>query len=257
MADSLSDKQGAAIALLRHIAATHSPAVFANSFGAEDMVITHLLASERINIAMFSIDTGRLPAQTYELMAAVEKRYGDGLVAGIGLIFPERSGVEGFVREHGINGFYEAVELRKACCHARKVEPLKRALAGKSAWVTGLRSAQSTTRDALQIEAFDAANGLRKFSPLAHWSETDVWDFIRTHGIPYNALHDQGYPSLGCAPCTRAIEPGEDTRAGRWWWESPETKECGLHMVDGKLQRIEKPADASATSLRASSPLHS
>jgi phosphoadenosine phosphosulfate reductase len=245
----MADKVAAAIAVLREVAEKHSPAVFANSFGAEDMVITHLIAAEKLGIAIFSIDTGRLPAETYTLMAEVEKRYGISL----GLIFPERAAVEQFVAAHGINGFYDSVELRKACCHARKVEPLQRALAGKAAWVTGLRAAQSTTRDALQVKAEDKANGLLKFSPLADWSEAEVWEFIRTHKLPYNALHDQGYPSLGCAPCTRAIQPGEDVRAGRWWWENPETKECGLHMVDGRLQRIK----ADPTSQRADSPLHS
>ena len=249
MSDTLAAKTEAAIAVLREIAAAHSPAVFANSFGAEDMVLTHLIASEKIDIALFAIDTGRLPAETYTLMAEVEKRYGIAL----GLIFPERAAVERFVSDHGINGFYDSVELRKACCHARKVEPLQRALAGKAAWVTGLRAAQSTTRDTLQVKANDTANGLLKFSPLADWSEAEVWEFIRTHKLPYNALHDQGYPSLGCAPCTRAIQPGEDVRAGRWWWENPETKECGLHMVDGRLQRIK----ADPTSQRADSPLHS
>lgn len=242
-----AEKVVAVVALLRAIARDHSPAVFANSFGAEDMVLTHLIASEQIAITPFAIDTGRLPPETYALMGHVEARYGKVL----GLVFPERTDVEHYVAAHGINGFYDSVDLRKACCHARKVAPLQRVLAGKAAWVTGLRAAQSATRDQLQVQSFDASNGLEKFSPLADWSEAEVWAFIREHEVPYNALHDQGYPSLGCAPCTRAIQPGEDIRAGRWWWETPETKECGLHMIDGRLQRVKvEPA-------RSDSPLQS
>lgn len=244
----ITEKVAAATKLLHEIARDFSPAVFANSFGAEDMVLTHLIASGNIPIPMFSIDTGRLPVETYALMGEVEKRY----ECSLGLVFPERAAVESFVQTHGINGFYTSVDLRKACCHARKVGPLRRALAGKTAWVTGLRAAQSATRDQLQVQGQDDANGLIKFSPLAQWSESEVWAFIRAHKVPYNALHDQGYPSLGCAPCTRAIQPGEDVRAGRWWWETPETKECGLHMVNGRLKRI-SPSDVPS---RASSPLH-
>lgn len=249
MADTaLSNKVVAAVSLLGKIASEHAPAVFANSFGAEDMVLTHLIATEQIAIEMFAIDTGRLPAETYTLMAEVEKRYGKG----IGLIFPDRAAVESYVAEFGINGFYESVELRKGCCHARKVEPLRRALAGKKAWVTGLRAAQSATREHLSVRNYDDANGLFKFSPLADWTEAEVWQFLREHQVPYNALHDKGFPSLGCAPCTRAIQPGEDVRAGRWWWETSESKECGLHMVDGRLQRVK----TSTSPVRADSPLH-
>ncbi|HNN09052.1 MAG TPA: phosphoadenylyl-sulfate reductase, partial [Azospira sp.] len=138
--------------------------------------------------------------------------------------------LEPFVRENGINAFYDSVDLRKGCCHVRKVEPLQRALSGKKAWITGMRAQQSATRDGLPVRAFDAGNGLEKFNPLADWSEKEVWAYIKQHGVPYNALHDKFYPSIGCAPCTRAVTPGEDVRAGRWWWENPETKECGLHV---------------------------
>jgi phosphoadenosine phosphosulfate reductase len=133
------------------------------------------------------------------------------------------------VRANGINAFYHGVELRQACCAIRKTEPLRRALAGKRAWITGLRRAQSSTRSTVAIEEFDSVHGLPKFNPLADWTDAEVWSYIRSHGVPYNRLHDRGYPSIGCAPCTRAIEPGEDIRAGRWWWENSEHKECGLH----------------------------
>lgn len=236
MPDSLAARTRELTLLLHRVAAEHSPAVLANSFGAEDMVLTHVIATEHIGIPMFAIDTGRLPAQTYALMGEVESRYG----LPLGLVFPEREQVECYVGEHGINGFYKSIELRKQCCHVRKLEPLQRALKGKSAWVTGLRAAQAATRESVAIEAWDEANGLRKFNPLAAWSKDDVWDFLRTNDVPFNSLHEQGFPSIGCAPCTRAIQPGEDIRAGRWWWESPETKECGLHWVDGKLQRSKK-----------------
>lgn len=198
---------------------------FANSFGAEDMVLTDLILGGKLPIEIFSLDTGRLPPETYTLMGEVEKRYG----IHIKVYFPNAMSVEQLVRTHGINLFYQSVELRKACCGVRKMEPLARALAGKRAWVTGLRAAQSVTRSALAVREFDAGNGLEKFNPLSDWSEAEVWAYIRINDVPYNALHDQFYPSIGCAPCTRAIALGEDIRAGRWWWEDPESKECGLH----------------------------
>lgn len=201
--------------------------VFANSLGAEDMVLTDLIVREALPIGMFTLDTGRLPPETYTLMSELEKHYGVRLPA----LFPDATEVEAYVREHGINAFYDSIALRKACCHMRKVAPLARALSGKAAWVTGLRAEQSPTRTALPLSAFDDANGLIKINPLFDWSEHDVWCYIRHHGVPYNALHDQFYPSIGCAPCTRAVSVGEDIRAGRWWWESPDAKECGLHAA--------------------------
>lgn len=144
--------------------------------------------------------------------------------------------------QNGLNAFYDSVEMRKECCRIRKVEPLGRALAGNKAWITGQRRAQSATRTSLMIEEDDPGHFMTKFNPLADWSEEDVWTYLRDNMVPYNALHDQGYPSIGCEPCTRAIEPGEDVRAGRWWWENPESKECGLHVVDGKLIRIKSVA---------------
>ncbi|MCC7310479.1 MAG: phosphoadenylyl-sulfate reductase [Sulfuritalea sp.] len=231
---AVAEKAVAVRQLLRDVARDYAPVVFANSLGAEDMVLTDMIWGEGLGIGIFSLDTGRLPAETYELMAKTERRYGRRLE----VFAPRHDTVQDFVAGHGINGFYDAVEARKACCHVRKIEPLQRALAGKQAWITGLRAAQSPTRDKLKTVAFDHANNLVKISPLADWSEREVWVYLRANNVPYNALHDRNFPSIGCAPCTRAIQPGEDVRAGRWWWETPETKECGLHLVDCKLQRI-------------------
>jgi len=223
---SVAAKTAAVQALLADIAGHWSPAAFANSLGAEDMVLTDLIVKSKLPIEIFSLDTGRLPLETYDLMAAVDRHYGLKLK----LYFPQAEEVESYVRNHGINAFYESVTLRKACCYARKVEPLKRALAGKRAWITGLRAEQAATRGNLATREFDEGNGLEKFNPLADWSEKEVWTYIKQHGVPYNALHDKFYPSIGCAPCTRAISLGEDIRSGRWWWESADTKECGLHL---------------------------
>lgn len=223
---STAAKADQAHALLQEIARDWSPAAFANSLGAEDMVLTDLIVKSGLPIEIFSLDTGRLPLETYDLMAQVQEHYGLKLK----VYFPRSEGVENYVREHGINGFYDSVELRKACCHVRKVEPLQRALSGKKAWITGLRAQQAATRVGLPFREFDQGNGLEKFNPLADWSEKEVWAYIKQNGVPYNALHDKFYPSIGCAPCTRAVTPGEDIRSGRWWWESPESKECGLHV---------------------------
>jgi len=207
--------------------AAELPAItMANSLGAEDMVLTDVICNGGLPIEIFSLDTGRLPLETYDLMAAVEQHYGVKLK----VYFPQSEEVESFVRNHGINAFYESVTLRKACCYARKVEPLKRALAGKRAWITGLRAQQAATRAGLPLREYDEGNGLEKFNPLSDWTEKEVWTYIKQNNVPYNALHDKFYPSIGCAPCTRAISPGEDVRAGRWWWENADTKECGLHL---------------------------
>lgn len=211
--------------LLKQIAADHASVAFANSLGAEDMVLMDLITKYAPAIEIFSIDTGRLPAETYDLIDRATKHYR----RKIRVYFPEQSGVENYVRINGINGFRDSVAQRQDCCHVRKVEPLQRALKGKAAWITGLRREQAVTRKNLVVAEFDAANGLQKFNPLIDWTEDDVWDYIHDFSVPYNALHDQGYPSIGCAPCTRAIEPGEEVRAGRWWWENAEQKECGLH----------------------------
>ena len=199
---------------------------FANSMGAEDMVLTDIILREQLPIEIFSLDTGRLPVETYDLMADVERTYNTRLK----IYFPRAETVEIYVRNNGINAFYESIELRKACCYMRKVEPLGRALNGKNAWITGMRAQQSATRSDLPVRQFDEANGLEKLNPLSDWTEQETWAYIRMHEVPYNKLHDQFYPSIGCAPCTRAVAVGEDVRAGRWWWEDPTSKECGLHV---------------------------
>ena len=224
--DSVAAKTTAARTLLRQIAVDFTPAVFANSLGAEDMVLTDLIVGDKLNIEIFSLDTGRLPLETYDLIADVKKHYGLTLK----LYYPRHDLVETYTRDNGINAFYESVELRKGCCYVRKVEPLQRALAGQKAWITGMRAQQSATRDGLPVRAFDEGNGLEKFNPLSDWTEKEVWAYIKLNKVPYNALHDKFYPSIGCAPCTRNVTPGEDVRSGRWWWENPESKECGLHV---------------------------
>jgi len=196
------------------------------SFGAEDVVLIDLWAKINPKFRIFTLDTGRLPQETYSLMEEMRKRYN----LNIEFYFPDYHKVEEMLNKYGPNLFYESVELRKLCCNIRKVEPLNRALKDLSAWVCGLRREQSITRQDIQkIEIDSAHNGIYKINPLADWKDADVWNYIRENHVPYNALHDKGYPSIGCAPCTRAIKPGEDIRAGRWWWERPETKECGLH----------------------------
>ncbi|MDR0481469.1 MAG: phosphoadenylyl-sulfate reductase, partial [Gallionellaceae bacterium] len=216
MSDELQQKIAATLNALETAARDYAPAVFANSLGAEDMVLTDLIARHQLNISMFSLDTGRLPQETYDLMQQVRQRYS---TVRFEVYFPDRALVENYVAQNGVNGFYDSVEQRKACCNVRKVEPLKRALAGKKAWITGMRRDQAASRAGLEVSSFDADNGLQKFNPLLDWSNAEVWEYIKTNGVPYNALHDRFYPSIGCAPCTRAISVGEDIRAGRWWWE--------------------------------------
>jgi len=200
-------------------------AVMATSFGAEDQVLTAMLAVLGNPIELFTLDTGRLPQETFDVMDKTQKKYG----IHIRVYFPDFHAVEAMVAQHGVNLFYDSIDKRKQCCGVRKVEPLRRALAGRQAWVCGLRREQSITRQALEFAAWDDQFGLVKLCPLADWTELQVWDYIKANDVPYNALHDAGYPSIGCAPCTRAIQPGQDVRAGRWWWEEPEHKECGLH----------------------------
>jgi phosphoadenosine phosphosulfate reductase len=224
--------------ILERIARDFSPAVFASSLAAEDMVLTDLILKAGLPIGIFSLETGRLHKETLEVMDKVKAHYGHD----IALWRPQPELVEQYVTQNGLNAFYDSVEMRKECCRVRKVEPLGRALAGNKAWITGQRRAQSTTRAELAVQEDDTAHGMAKFNPLADWSEQDVWQYIRDNNVPYNSLHERGYPSIGCEPCTRAIQPGEDVRAGRWWWENPESKECGLHLVDGKLIRIKSVA---------------
>jgi phosphoadenosine phosphosulfate reductase len=223
-------------ATLMRIASDFSPAVFASSLAAEDMVLTDMILRAKLPIRIFTLETGRLHAETLSVLDSIREAYGYDVV----LYRPQPEAVDGYVRENGLNAFYDSIEMRKECCRIRKIEPLNRALAGNKAWITGQRRAQSTTRAGLEVQENDEAHGMTKFNPLADWSEENVWHYIRSNNVPYNPLHDKGYPSIGCEPCTRAIEPGEDVRAGRWWWENPDTKECGLHVVDGKLVRIKQ-----------------
>ena len=222
---SLSEKTHDLLVVLKQVAADHSPSAFACSFGAEDMVLVDLIAREVPAIEVFSLDTGRLPEETHALLDTVRDKY----PIPVRLYFPESQAVETWIEQNGPNGFYRSVAQRLQCCEIRKVRPLQRALAGKKSWVTGLRREQSNQRQNLQVQSWDDANGLLKFNPLLEWTNDDVWSYLKTHGVPYNALHDRGFPSIGCGPCTRAVQPGEDSRAGRWWWESSE-KECGLHL---------------------------
>jgi phosphoadenosine phosphosulfate reductase len=224
--------------ILARIARDFSPAVFASSLAAEDMVLTDLILKAGLPIGIFSLETGRLHQETLAVVDKVKAHYD----VDIALYRPQPELVEQYVTQNGLNAFYDSVEMRKECCRVRKVEPLGRALAGNKAWITGQRRAQSTTRAELSVQEDDTAHGMAKFNPLADWSEQDVWQYIRDNNVPYNSLHERGYPSIGCEPCTRAIQPGEDIRAGRWWWENPDSKECGLHLVDGKLIRIKSVA---------------
>jgi phosphoadenosine phosphosulfate reductase len=230
---------------LDNIVRRHPDAVFASSLAAEDMVLTHAIAQQGGGIGVFTLDTGRLHAETLGMIEVVRARY--NIVVQVFQPIPEA--VERHVQDHGAFAFYESVDLRKACCQIRKVEPLKRALAGKSAWLTGQRKEQAVTRAALPEAAYDDVFGLHKFNPLAEWTHAEVWETIQALDIPYNPLHDQGYPSIGCDPCTRAVRQGEDLRAGRWWWENADAKECGLHAANSVVvplsrhARVEPQAD--------------
>ena len=196
-----------------------------SSLGIEDQTLTHMICQIDKSTKIFTLDTGRLFPETYELIHRTNSKY----ELRLSVYFPDASQVEEMVGDKGINLFFESVENRKQCCNIRKLEPLKRAFAGLDVWICGLRREQSVTRQNMQRIEWDEANGLIKLNPLIEWTEADVLQFIKVHGIPYNPLHDKGFPSIGCQPCTRAIFPGEDIRAGRWWWENPDTRECGLH----------------------------
>jgi len=197
------------------------------SFGAEDVALVDMMVKLNPKARVFCLDTGRLHQATYDVMSQIREKYG----IAIELYFPDRAAVESMVREKGPNLFYESIENRKRCCNVRKVEPLGRALSGLKAWVTGLRRDQAVTRTRVSKVEIDEAHGkILKLNPLADWSWDQVWDYLRANQVPYNRLHDEGFPSIGCEPCTRAVKPGEDPRAGRWWWELPEHKECGLHV---------------------------
>jgi len=207
--------------------------VFASSLGAEDQVIFDMIYRLNLDIPVFTLDTGRLFHETYELIAETEKRYNKK----IEIFFPNHQAVEKMVNQDGINLFYKSSDLRKKCCYVRKLEPLARALKPYNAWICGLRREQAISRSNVKVIDFDA-NERIKINPLIDWTEEDVWNYIRKYDVPYNKLHDKGFSSIGCACCTRAVAPGEHVRSGRWWWEAPEQKECGLHVVDGKLVRV-------------------
>ena len=220
--------------LLARVARQHYPATLASSLSAEDMVLTDLIGRGRLPISIFVLDTGRLHAETLELVGRVERHYG----IAVRVVRPRAQAVSEYVVRFGRDAFYESVELRKQCCGIRKVEPLKRALEGKAAWLTGLRREQSAGRADIRLEEWDGQHQLKKFSPLADWTENEVWAYIRRYEVPYNPLYDQGYRSIGCAPCTRPVVTGEDARAGRWWWETAAASECGIHFAaDGKVVR--------------------
>ncbi len=197
---------------------------FSSSLGQEDQVITQLIAFQNLKIQIFSLDTGRLFPETLELLARTEAKF----KTKIRVYYPETAAVENLVDANGINGFYDSVDNRKSCCFVRKVEPLRRALAGNEIWVTGLRAEQSANRSEMKRIEWDEGNQILKYNPLLDWSFDEMVAYIETNKIPYNSLHDKGFVSIGCAPCTRAILPEEDARAGRWWWEDSK-KECGLH----------------------------
>jgi phosphoadenosine phosphosulfate reductase len=212
------------IELLRETAATHPRLTQASSLGAEDMVVTHLLHLSGVTASVFVLETGKLHAETLDMIPKIEQRYG----LSVQVFRPKQESVMHFVRKNGEEAMYQSIELRKACCDIRKMEPLARALAGHDGWITGLRREQSNARADVGEVVQEPAR--IKISPLVEWTWGDVWHFISLHGLEYNALHDQFFPSIGCAPCTRAISVGEDFRAGRWWWEQENAKECGLHV---------------------------
>lgn len=211
--------------LIKYIIENHKNVAFSSSLGAEDQVITDMIFKVDKETKVFTLDTGRLHSETYKVLDATNLKYGVKLE----VYFPKFESVENLYKTQGVNGHFESIENRKNCCNIRKIEPLKRALEGVDIWITGLRASQSVTRNSMKAIEWDENFKVIKINPLLNWSEDDVWDYIKENKVPYNKLHDIGYPSIGCEPCTRAIKDGEDIRAGRWWWENPEHKECGLH----------------------------
>ncbi len=213
------------------------PIVFTTSFGLEDQALTHLIAAAGIDCRFATLDTGRLFPETYTVWAATEQRYGIQVEA----FYPDAGALEALVQEHSINGFYKSTEARHACCAVRKVAPLARALRGAAVWLTGLRADQSGNRQSLDFVTFDTRHCLLKVNPLLDWTRDQAAALVHDQDVPYNTLHDKGFLSIGCAPCTRAVAPGEPERAGRWWWEQDQTRECGLHLTpDGRLVRAGK-----------------
>jgi phosphoadenosine phosphosulfate reductase len=221
----LEGRVTAARLLLAQALAQHGRLTYANSLGAEAMVLLDIICSHVPEIDVFSIDTGRLHEETYALLERLQGHYG----RTIRVVYPEAAALERLVARQGTNGFYASVEARLECCRVRKVEPFRRAIAGFAGWVTGVRREQSAARAEGRAIEWDRGHGLYKLSPLLDWSEREIWQYIRARRLPYNPLHDRQYPSIGCAPCTRAVQPGESRRAGRWWWEHSESRECGLH----------------------------
>jgi len=221
----LESKAATVRELLTATVREHGKVVYANSLGAEAMVLTDIIFTDVPGVDVVSIDTGRLPEETYELLEKLQRRY----KKPIRVLYPDGESVEKLVFEQGINGFFHSQDARVACCNTRKIVPFKRVVSGYAAWVTGVRREQSKTRSEGQFVEWDTQHGLHKISPLLDWTEEQIWAYIRARKLPYNSLHDKQYPSIGCAPCTRAVLPGEDSRAGRWWWESTESRECGLH----------------------------
>lgn len=199
---------------------------FSTSFSYEDQIITDLIQKAAPDVSIFTLDTGRMFPETYSVWNRTNERYG----IRVKPYYPNTEAIQEFVASNGPNAFYESLELRKGCCFIRKVEPLKRALAGNAVWITGLRAEHSAARQSLHVIEWDEGNGIIKYNPLLHWTFEKVLQYINEHNVPYNSLHDKGFVSIGCAPCTRAIKPGEDFRAGRWWWEDESRKECGLHV---------------------------
>jgi phosphoadenosine phosphosulfate reductase len=225
LSKSLRARVEDSISRLQSAVAEFKNVCYANSLGSESVVLTDLIWGAVPQIDIFSIDTGRLYPETYELIERLQKRYGRALR----IYYPDAAQLEGWVGKHGINGFRDGVDQRRGCCATRKVEPFRRAILGRNAWVTGIRRGQSASRALAAPVEWDREYGLHKVSPLLEWSEDEIWEYIRKKRLPYNTLHDSGFPSIGCAPCTRAVQAGEHERSGRWWWERNDSRECGLH----------------------------
>ncbi|MCD9229727.1 phosphoadenylyl-sulfate reductase [Ralstonia pseudosolanacearum] len=230
--EELAVKEAALLERLTEIAAKHGTAKFASSLAAEDMVVTDAILRSpeavRAHLPIFTLQTGRLHAETLAMLERIREHYG----YAIEQFAPDARAVQAYVRDHGLNAFYDSIELRKACCTIRKVVPLNRALRDADAWLSGQRREQAVTRADLPFVEEDDTRGIAKYNPLFDWTEAEVWAYLERHAVPVNALHDKGYPSIGCEPCTRAVRAGEDVRAGRWWWESRDSKECGLHATN-------------------------
>jgi phosphoadenosine phosphosulfate reductase len=227
----LEQKAAAVRTLLEATLRAHGRVVYSNSLGAEAVVLTDIIWSQLPQIDVFTIDTGRLPEETYELLERLQRRYRRSMR----ILYPDAQALERLVAGQGVNGFYHSLDARLECCRIRKVEPFRRAVAGYAAWVTGVRREQSAGRARGESVQWDPEHGLYKVRPLLEWTEAHIWQYIRARGLPYNALHDRQFPSIGCSPCTRSIQPGESRRAGRWWWEQAESRECGLHPRSNSL----------------------